>query len=561
MRKTATLVTLTVLASLLLLLACGRGPVSTAKYHCPMHPTYIADRPGDCPICGMRLVPIEEKAAPATVPAYVCPMHPEVVSDQPGQRCSKCGMRLVPSGDSSIGHAPAHKTYTCPMHPGFLTDNPDDRCPECGMKVKEVGGMSTPVPSGEPRPGGGGPVAASPGHRVLFYRNPMNPQVTSPVPAKDEMGMDYVPVYAEDVAPTLGGVPGLATVTVHDEPLHLAGVQTVPVVRETISRHVRTVGSVVADETRIRHVHTKISGWVEKLHVNYTGQLVKEGEPVMEIYSPELLASQEEYLKARESATRFASSELPEVRKGGEELLRAARRRLVLFDVPARFISTLDETGKAQRTVTLLAPVSGYVTGKGVFEGHEVEPGLELFEITDLSHVWVEADLYEFEAQGVRLGEEAAIVLPYEPARPLEGRVSFVYPTLNPETRTLKVRFDFANPGLLLKPGMFANVELSLASSEGLVVPDSAVMSTGERQVAFVRTSGEVFEPREVRVAFASEGNSLVLSGLNEGEQVVTRANFLLDSESRLRAVLAAATPPTAQGPGNRVPGTGVTKP
>jgi len=505
------LVIATAAVALLTLPGCGKAGQGAAQYHCPMHPTYISDRPGDCPICGMRLVPIETRVAPTTVPAYTCPMHPEVTSDHPG-RCPKCGMELVPTGEETPTHDGGAPTF------------------------------------GEADTG----HAEAPGERkVLYYRSPMDPSVTSPVPAQDQMGMDFVPVYADEQTTTAGGVAGLATVEVSAEGLKLAGVQTAPAVRERLARSVRTVGSVVPDETRIRHVHTKITGWVEKLHVSFTGQLVKQGEPILSIYSQELVATQEELLRARETAARFAGSQLPEVRRGGEDLLKAARRRLELFDVPASFVAELERTGVVQRAVTLLAPASGYVTAKDVFEGQQVEPGMELFTITDLSRLWVEADVYEYEAAALRVGDRAAIGLPYDPTVRLDGRITFIYPTLEPSTRTLKVRFELANPSLVLKPGMFANVELSLEASDGIVIPDSAVMDTGERQVVFVRTSATTFVPRQVEVGARSQGRALVLSGLGEGEQVVVRANFLLDSESRLRAAIAS------MGAGGEQPGGG----
>ena len=543
MKTTANIRRLILVAALVFVLAafltsCGKGPLPGVRYHCPMHPTFISDKPGDCPICGMRLIPIEEKTAPTTVPAFVCPMHAEVTSDRPGERCSKCGMRLVPMG--ATGDYPKeHKTYTCPMHPEFVTDDPNDRCPNCGMKVVETQG-------GAQEPGDEG-LSASPAQgaaaerKILFYRNPMNPKITSPVPMKDEMGMDYVPVYAEEAAPAAGGVTGMATVEITSEGIHLSGVQTEPAVFERAARSVRTVGTVTADETRIRHVHTKIAGWVERLFVNFTGQLVRRGQPILSIYSQELLASQEEFLRARETASKFAASELQEVRRGGEELLQSAEQRLRLFDVPEDFIAELKRTGQPKRAVTLLAPVSGFVTAKEVFEGQQIEPGMELFTITDLSRVWIEADFYEYEARALHIGQEAKVTLPYDPSRQLAGRVTYIYPTLNPESRTLGVRLEFQNPDFGLKPGMFANVELPLDATEGIVIPDSAVIDTGERQIVFVSLGGGRFEPREVKLGVRSSGKAQVLSGVAAGDQVVTRANFLLDSESQLRSAIAGA--------------------
>ena len=461
------------------LTACGAGEHAVVqKYHCPMHPTYISDKPGDCPICGMRLVPMDE------------------------------------AGDRGPGTG--------------------DRSHEQSARTPGPGNLRTPDPG--PRTPGGG-------RQVLFYRNPMDPTITSPVPMKDSMGMDYVPVYADEQTGAAGAVPGLASVEMTAEGVRLSGVQTAPVERGSLARTVRTVGTVVADETRVDHFHTRVTGWVEKLFVNFTGQYVEHGQPVLSIYSPQLLASQEEYLRARAAAAGFAASEIPEVRKGGAELLAAARRRLELLEVPEDAIAEIERTGKPRRDVTLLAHSSGYVTAKGIFPGQQVDPSMmELFTITDLSRVWVEADFYEYEAGLLRVGQEAAVTLPYDGARELSGRVAYIDPTFAADSRTLRVRFEFANPKLDLKPGMFANVEIRLDPGEGLLVPDSAVMDTGERQVVFVEKSGGLFEPREVKVGVRSGGKAQVLVGLAEGDRVVIRANFLLDSESRLRSAIAGMT-------------------
>jgi RND family efflux transporter MFP subunit len=250
------------------------------------------------------------------------------------------------------------------------------------------------------------------------------------------------------------------------------------------------------------------------------------------------LATQEEYLQAREAGRRFANSSLPEVRRGGEDLIAAARRRLELFDVPRSMISRLEETGRPQRTVTLLAPSSGYVTGKDVFEGQEVGPGMDLMTVTDLSRIWIEADFYEYESRALDIGQKVSIQLPYEPGATRSGRISFVYPFLQPESRTVRVRIELDNPGLKLKPGMYVDVTPELATPEGVVIPDSAVIDTGVRQVVFVQTAAG-FEPREVKIGSRGEGQALILTGVREGERVAVRANFLLDSESRLRAAVA----------------------
>ncbi len=384
---------------------------------------------------------------------------------------------------------------------------------------------------------------ATPGERkVLFYRNPMNPAVTSPAPAKDEMGMDYIPVYAGEAGAAGGNVPGLAPVTLPVEGIALAGVRTAEAVMEPVRAEIRAVGRVVTDETRVRRIQSKVEGWVERLHVNFIGQSVRQGEPVMSIYSPELLAGQEEYLQAREAASRMAASSDPETKAGGERILQAARRRLELFDVPASFLAELERSGKAQRAVTLVAPVSGFVTAKEVLEGQKIEAGMELFTVSDLSQVWVEADVYEYEAGRLKPGVEATLALPYDPGKDFPVKVAYVQPVLNADTRTIKVRFDVPNQSLFLKPGMFTDVTFRLDAGEGVTVPDSAVMDTGARQVVFVEKGEGRFEPRLVKAGVRAGGKAQIVSGLVAGERVVIGANFLLDSESRLQAVIQKMT-------------------
>ncbi|HEY2293458.1 MAG TPA: efflux RND transporter periplasmic adaptor subunit [Thermoanaerobaculia bacterium] len=383
----------------------------------------------------------------------------------------------------------AAQQYYCPMHPDYHADNPGD-CPICGMRL------------------------------VKMEKNGKREEkAAAPAPPN--------------------AIPEHAPIEVAGEGVRLAGVQTVVAARRPLTRTTRAAGVVTPDETRVRRVQTKISGWVEKLYVNSTGQLVRAGQPLLSLYSPELLASQEEFLRAREAAARFSQSSLPEVRRGGDDLLAAARRRLELFDVPPSTIARLEKTGTAQRTVTLTAPVSGYVSGKQIFEGQQVQPGMDLLTVTDLSRVWVEADFFEYESRDLRLGAKAFVALPYDPGNHLTGRVAFVYPTVDPQTRTLKARLEFSNPGLALKPGMYVDVIPDLETRDGIVIPDSAVIDTGVRQMVFVQ-KGETFEPRAVRVGERAGGEAVVLSGVTEGERVAVRANFLLDSESRLRAAIQA---------------------
>jgi Cu(I)/Ag(I) efflux system membrane fusion protein len=444
-----------------------------------------------------------------------------------------------------------HQQYHCPMHPTYVADRPGD-CPICGMKLVPIESDGGAQASAAAPSGPAGAAAGLPGpRRLLYYRNPMNPSVTSPVPVKDEMGMDYVPVYSDEV-PAGSSVEGHASVEVSSEESRLAGLRTTVARRGALARTIRTVGEVKADETRVSQVHTKISGWVEKLFVNSSGQAVRRGQPLLSIYSPELLATQEEFLRARESADRFAASDVPEVRRGGADLFEAAKRRLKLFDVPDSFIDALEKTRQPQRAVTLEAPASGFVTTKDVFAGARIEPGVTLFTVTDLSRVWIEAEVYEYEAPLVRLGQKARVTLAYDPARVYEGRISYVYPYLNTDSRTLRVRFELDNPGLALKPGMYADVELDVQAAEGVLIPDAAILDTGPRQIVYVMTGEGRYEPRQVTVGVRSDGQAQILSGVKAGEAVVDRANFLLDSESRLRAAITSAPGADTAGGGAR---------
>jgi RND family efflux transporter MFP subunit len=295
------------------------------------------------------------------------------------------------------------------------------------------------------------------------------------------------------------------------------------------------VGQVAIDETRLANVHVKVNGWIQEVFVDYTWQLVKKGEPLFTIYSPDLLATEQEYLLALRARKSLAKSPYQEVSSGSESLLEAARRRLALWDLTDAQIGQLEETGKAQHEITFYAPASGYVMERKAYPNQYVTPDTELYKLVDLSRVWVQADVYEFDMPAVSLGQEATLTSDSLHGATWKGRLVFVNPEVKTDTRTGTVRMEFPNPELKLKPGMFVNVELHESFGRQLTVPVDAVLDSGTRQVVFVDLGNGAFAPREVKVGERTQDYIAILSGLRAGERVVTRANFLIDSESNLR--------------------------
>jgi len=408
--------------------------------------------------------------------------------------------------------APAPVSYTCPMHPQIIRDQPGD-CPICGMKLVP---LKTEM-KGE--------------RKIAFYRSPMDPRQTSPTPRKDEMGMDYVAVYEDEQGGS--AVEGLAPVQLDAERRQMLGVRTVQAAEGTVGGEIRATGRVAVDETRVRKVNVKIEGFVEKLFVDSMGQKVAKGQPLFRLYSPELLAAQNEFLLALKTRNALGSS------SSGSELLESARKRLRLWDIPESALQELERSGTPTKSIAIPSPVSGVVTMKNVVEGARISPMDAPFEITDLSSVWVVADIYESELSQIRIGMAAVLTLAAFPGRSFQGHVQFLEPVLDPKTRTAKVRIAFANPSGELRPELFGDVLLKSALRKGLLVPADAVLDAGLRKVVFVEESENRFTPREVKVGAATGTMVEILSGLEKGEKVASGAAFLLDSESRLRAAAA----------------------
>ena len=441
-----------------------------ATYYCPMHPQIIADHPGDCPICNMRLVPRPTAPAPADArpkapagesaatlprPRYQCPMHPQIIAEEKGV-CPICSMQLVPM----------------PAPPQLAA--------------------STALP-GPPPPSGYAKVILDPTRRQLL------------------------------------------------------GLQRVAVRRTQLAGTLRTAGRVTYDETRLHHVHTRYEAYIEAVYADFTGKYVKKGEPLVSLYSPELLAAQHEYLIALSGQRGGLQLGLGQ---GGSTVAESARQKLLLLHVSPADLAQLERSAQVNQTLRVDAPISGYVVGKVAVHGMRVRPEDSLFDIVDLSQLWVIADVYQDDLPRLQLGLPATVTLSYWPERSWPAKVSYIYPAVDPKTRTVKVRLEVKNPREELKAEMYADVLLSLPPRSALVLPEDAVIETGTRKLVFVLSQDDSLEPREVQLG-AREANLLeVRSGVREGEQVARGANFLLDSESRLQSALAGLGAPSAAAAG-----------
>ncbi len=377
--------------------------------------------------------------------------------------------------------------------------------------------------------------------KILYYRDPMHPWLTSAKPGKaPDCGMDMVPVYEGEESSASG-----SGIKIDPTMVQNIGVKTEEVQKRRLSKMIRTVGTVAVDETKQYAVNTKIMGWVEKLYVNYTGQTVKKGQPLLELYSPELVSTQEEYLTALRYQKALSNSQVNETRAGSEKLVESVRRRLQLWDITDAQIADLEKTGKPRHTLTFYSPADGFVMEKTVVEGASVMTGMDLFRIADLSTVWVMADIYEYELPWLQVGSSAQLELPYIPGKTFTGKVTFVYPMLAMESRTAKVRLEFANSRgeIQLRPEMFGTVRInSEMAKETIAVPEQAILQSGGSLLAVVAQDGGYFDVREVKGGLVADGYIQILEGLKEGEQLVVSSQFLIDSESNLRSAVAQFT-------------------
>lgn len=413
-----------------------------------------------------------------------------------------------------LGFGQAVKTeYVCPMHPDIRSDSPGE-CPECGM----------PLEAEEPAP-----EEAVADDGVAFYTCTMHPSVHESQPGRCPIcNMDLVPV-----AKKPGGDGGPVDLSFHvsDAKQQLVGVTFATAERRAVHKVINAYGQADYDETGLAVVNLRVSGWIEKLHVDYTGQVVRKGDPLFHLYSPDLVSAQSEYLLARKSSHAVTGAY-------AETLVETARERLRLWQITDEQVQELERAGKPMTSIPILSPVSGVVVEKMAVEGMRIEPSMTLYRIADLSSIWLQADVYESELRFVKVGQTATVTLPALAGRALEGRVSYIDPVLNPATRAARVRIVLDNREGLLKPDMYADVALHVELGERLVVPETAVLRTGERQIVFVDKGEGIFEMRLVTLGARAAGYYEILAGIAEGERVVSSANFLIDAESRVQGVL-----------------------
>lgn len=468
---------------------------------------------------------------------YRHPMNPAVTSPVPAK--DEMGMDYVPVYDESVPDT--NRESGKPERKILYYRNPMGLPDTSPVPKKDAMGMDyIPVYEDESISASSGKSPAKPEQKILHYRNPMGLPDTSPVPKKDAMGMDYIPVYEQEAQ------EGDNILRVSSEKIQRLGVKTAPVEHTEIAHSVRSVGAVEADERRLYNVTLRFDGFIEKLYVNATGQPVTRGQPLFELYSPDLISAQQEYLTARSGETALGNSEAW-LQSGMKKLTDGSLERLRNWGISEPELAHLRQQGEAQHTVVIRSLASGIVMEKSAVSGARAMAGDTLFKIADLSQVWIIAEIYEQDIGLIKLGQTVLATLDAYPGRTFNGKVGFIYPTLNPATRTVKVRVELPNPDGLLKPMMYAQLEIATQAHSALAVPRSAVLEGGRRTLVLVDRGEGRFEPRPVKLGLRGEEMIEILEGLREQERVVVSANFLLDAESNLKAALGGFEPADAK--------------
>jgi RND family efflux transporter MFP subunit len=449
---------------------------------------------------------------------YLIATHPRILAFASGQQGSTGEKKILYWYDA--------------MDPQHHYDKPG-KAPDGMDLIPAYADQSAPA-VGEARESTNLPGLSNQDRKILYWYDAMHPAFRSDKPGvAPDCGMVLVPKYADE---GMANMPS-GTVIIPQDKQVLAGVRTTVVARKALVRDIRTTAQIVADESRISHVHVKIGGYIDHVFVDYVGQLIKRGDPLFTLYSPDLVSTQEEYLIAKRGDATLGAAPFKDVAQGAQSLLASTRQRLKLWDITDEQIRKLDETGKVERDLTFYSPVTGFITDRKAFPQTSVTPDTELYTVSDLSSVWATADIYEYEVPFVHVGQRVSFTLSYYPGKNYSGVISFIYPTVDPQTRTVKVRVDIPNPNFALKPQMFADAQLKVNYGVQLVIPQEAVLDSGKEQQVFVVHGGGAFEPRKVMLGPMVDGNYAVLSGLKTGEKIVTSGNFLVDSESRMKSL------------------------
>jgi RND family efflux transporter MFP subunit len=491
----------------------GKAKPQALCYVSPKNPNYIKEVPGKDPE-GNELVPV-----------YATPSS--------GQRPTSPA--VAPAVAPTVKQERKIKFWRCPMHPEIIRKGPG-KCPICGMDLVPV---YEEAPAAAPSTPAAPAAGAKKERKIKYWVSPMDPGYIRDKPGKAPCGMDLVPVYEE------AGEAAPGTITVPPGTMQSMGVRTAKVEVRPLSRMTLAVGRVIFDERNLNVLTTKVDGWVDRLYVNATGDPVRRGQTLLAIYSPDLVSAQEEYLLAVRNLKVMKNSPVKELAEGAQRLAAASRRRLAYFDISAAQINELEQTGQVRKHLRLYSPASGIVTKRMATQGMYVKAGMPLLEVADLSTIWVDADIYQYELPWIKVGQTVTMSLEYLPGESFQGKIDYIYPYLKEATRTAKVRLRFPNPRLKLKPEMFAQVKIeSPVTHNAVVVPSDAVFDTGLEQHVFIALGQGRFEPREVKLGvIGNDGLREVLAGLQGGEDVVISAQFMLDSESRFREAVQMMMP------------------
>ena len=469
-------------------------------------------------------------------PTYVCPMHPQIVKGEPGN-CPICGMNLVKKepveeenpnmtmddvkDDTLIEHAKRHSdpTYVCPMHPQIVKGEPGN-CPICGMDLVKKEPVEEEAVNEEPVMT---MAKSSKEKKIKYWVAPMDANFRRDEPGKSPMGMDLVPVYEEaEDSMEASADSELPKITINASTAQNMGVRIEKATINELSRTIKTIGSITYNEDSLHHIHVRANGWVEQVYTQSLGDPVTKGKTMLEYYSPDIVAAQKDLLVSK--------------RAGGSSLASASKTRLRDLNVPDSVIEEISRTGESQNRIPIIANHSGVVTSIGIKNGMYITPGTEIYTIADLSSVWVIVDVFEHQLTWVKVGNKAEIKVQGVPGRDWEGKVEYIYPELNPKTRTLKVRLKIDTPEQLLKPNMFADVTLFTKDKQALTVPSEAIIYY-ENSPRVVKVVAEnKYQPVEVKIGMKSNGRVEIVEGIDKGDDILVSGQFMIDSESNLQA-------------------------